>query len=420
VFGSAVRLRLNDGMKSAIAALMMAGAVAGGLAGPAAEITRFQFPSGPVKPGFQPVAPGDRFTPERGYGFDFGTRPGGPTDDQPFYFSVALPEGNYHVAITFGDAHGATTNTVKAELRRLMLEHVVTRPGEFVTRTITVNLRTPAIAGGDHVHLKPREKQTEMVDWDDKLTLEFNGSRPGLAALAITPAKVPTVFILGDSTVCDQPLEPWNSWGQMLTRFFGPDVALANHAESGESIRSSLGARRFVKVFSLMQPGDWLLLQYGHNDMKDKATNALATYQANLEKIVAECRAKGGTPVLITSMERKAGLEHDTLAGYPQTVRDVAREQRTALIDLHAMSRVFYRALGSDLDQAFQDGTHHKAYGSYELAKCVAEGLHADKLPLAKFLTPDFTGFDPAKPDPVGTFAVPASPMHSDRKPDGN
>jgi hypothetical protein len=135
---------------------------------------------------------------------------------------------------------------------------------------------------------------------------------------------------------------------------------------------------------------------------------------------VAECRAKGGTPVLITSMERKAGLEHDTLAGYPQTVRDVAREQGTALIDLHAMSRVFYRALGPDLDQAFQDGTHHKAYGSYELAKCVAEGLHADKLPLAKFLTPDFTGFDPAKPDPVGTFAVPASPMHSDRKPDGN
>lgn len=399
---------------------MMTGVVACGISARAAAIRHFQFQPDPVKPGFQQVASGDSFTPGRGYGFDFGTRFASAPDGPPFYFSVVLPEGNYQVAITFGDAHDATTNTVKAELRRLMLERVVTRPGEFVTRTITVNLRTPAIAGGDHVHLKPREKQTEMVDWDDKLTLEFNGSRPGLAALVITPVKVPTVFILGDSTVCDQPLEPWNSWGQMLTRFFGPDVALANHAESGESIRSSLGARRFAKVFSLMQPGDWLLLQYGHNDMKDKATNALATYKANLEKIIEECRAKGGTPVLITSMERKAGLEHDTLAGYPQTVRDVAREQGTALIDLHAMSRVFYRALGSDLDQAFQDGTHHKAYGSYELAKCVAEGIRANKLPLAKYLTADFTGFDPTKPDPVGAFAVPASPMHSDRKPDGN
>jgi lysophospholipase L1-like esterase len=347
-------------------------------------------------------------------------REGGVTAAQPFCFSVALAEGDYRVAITFGDAKMATTNTVKAELRRLMLERVITRPGEFVTRIIAVNLRTPVIAGGDHVRLKQRERDTEMVDWDDKLTLEFSGVRPGLAALEITPATVPTVFILGDSTVCDQPLEPWNSWGQMLPRFFKPDVAVANHAESGETIRSSLGAKRFAKVFSLMRPGDWLLIQYGHNDMKDKGANALAIYKANLRKIVAQTRTKGATPVLITSMERKAGVEGDTLGDYPQAVRDVAREDSVALIDLHAMSKVLYRALGPDLGKAFQDGTHHNAYGSYELAKCVAAGIRQNRLSLAGHLSEDFAEFDPAKPDPTERFDVPPSLMRSEAKPDGN
>ena len=103
-----------------------------------------------------------------------------------------------------------------------------------------------------------------------------------------------------------------------------------------------------------MKSGDYLFVQFGHNDQKDKATNALAVYKANLKNIVTRTRAHGGTPVLVTSMERKGGVEHDTLAGYPQTVRDVAQEENCALVDLNAMSRIFYKALGADLDKAFQ------------------------------------------------------------------
>jgi lysophospholipase L1-like esterase len=73
-------------------------------------------------------------------------------------------------------------------------------------------------------------------------------------------------------------------------------------AQSGESIKSSLNARRFEKIFNLMKPGNWLLVQFGHNDMKDRVPDALATYRANLKSILARTRAKGGTPVLITSM----------------------------------------------------------------------------------------------------------------------
>src|SRR5262249_47654963 len=157
------------------------------------------------------------------------------------------------------------------------------------------------IAGGGNVKLKPREKTDEAWAWDDKLTLEFNGDKPCLCALQIEPAAdIPTVYLLGDSTVCDQPLEPWNSWGQMLPRFFQPGVVVSNQAESGESLRSSLGAKRLDKVLSTMKPGDYLFIQYGHNDMKEKGegVGAFTTYKADLKKFIAGARQHGGIPVL--------------------------------------------------------------------------------------------------------------------------
>ena len=170
---------------------------------------------------------------------------------------------------------------------------------------------------------------------------------------------------------------------------------------------------------SIIQPGDYLFIQFGHNDQKSHAPNALEIYRQNLQNVIARTHSLGGTPVLITSMERKAGVDADTLAGYPDAVRDVARTEHCALIDLNAMSRVFYRALDGNLDKAFQDGTHHNNYGSYELAKCVALGIQQDKLPLAKWLVDDFH-FDPAHPDDVNTFEMAVSPNASTLKPLGN
>jgi lysophospholipase L1-like esterase len=381
---------------------------------------KFDFGDGQPMSGWTQVSPTTLYSAEAGFGFEPGaavqTTNGAAVSDKPFYFSTKLPEGNYRVTAMF---NGESTVTVKSELRRLMLEKISAAAGKSSARAFIANVRTPNISESNHVHLKQREQDSEMMDWDEKLTLEFNGAHPSLASLEIQSVTVPTVFITGDSTVCDQSGEPWNSWGQMLPRFFKPEVAVANYAESGETIRSSLGAQRFEKVFSLMKPGDYLFVQFGHNDMKDKATNALETYKTNLKKLVARTRELGGTPVLVTSMERKGGVERDTLAGYPQTVRDVAKEENCALIDLHAMSRIFYKALGADIGKAFQDGTHHNNYGSYELAKCIARGIQQDKLPLAKFLVDDFN-FDPAKPDDVNNFEMPASPTVSNLKPLGN
>jgi lysophospholipase L1-like esterase len=389
-----------------------------------AQQTTFKFNFGSTaKAGWTQVSPSTSYSTESGFGFEPGAKISEETNssgsDQPFYFSVKLPEGNYAVTATLG-GNEESMATVKAELRRLMVEKLHIPAGKSETRTFIVNIRTPQISASNHVHLKPREQTNEFWAWDDKMTLEFNGTHPSLRSLEIEPAKVPTVFLLGDSTVCDQPAESWNSWGQMLTRFFKPEIAIANHAESGETIANSLRAQRFEKVFSLMKPGDYLFVQFGHNDMKNHATNALEIYAADLKKVVARTRELGGTPVLVTSMERKNGVEQDTLAGYPDAVRAVAASEHCALIDLNKMSRVFYQALGTDLDKAFQDGTHHNNYGSYELAKCIVKGIQDDKLPLAKFIADDFKGFDPAHPDPVADFQMPASPVSSSNKPLGN
>jgi lysophospholipase L1-like esterase len=206
----------------------------------------------------------------------------------------------------------------------------------------------------------------------------------------------------------------------MLPRFLRPEIVVANHAESGESIRSSLGAGRVDKVMSLIKPGDYLFVQFGHNDMKDRSPNALATYKSNYKKLVADVRAKGATPVLITSMERKAGVKADTLGDYPETVRRVAWEDKVALIDLHAVSKVLYTAWGENIDKAFQDGTHHNNYGSYELAKCIVEGIKQNVPDLTKYIVDDFKEFDPSHPDPIDSFNMPASPARTIQAPEGN
>ncbi|MCW1924678.1 rhamnogalacturonan acetylesterase [Luteolibacter arcticus] len=373
---------------------------------------KFDFGGGKPAAGFTAVHASDRYEEAKGFGFDLVGKPVEEADHVTgaggYFFSLAVPEGCYEVTVV--PAKGVDL-TVKSESRRLMLEAV------RETSRFTVHVRQPAFPGGA-VKLKDREKP--YLHWDNKITLEFNGPKPDVDRVEIRVVEVPVIHVLGDSTVTDQSKEPWNSWGQMLPRFFGPGVAVANHAESGESIRSSLGAKRFEKVYRSMKKGDYVLVQFGHNDMKDKRPDALETYRSNLASIVKQVRELGGTPVLITSMERKGGVKSDTLGGYPDAVRSVAKEMDVALVDLHAMSRTLYQALGDKVGAAFQDGTHHNNYGSYELAKCVVEGIRTKIPELAKQLRPEVTRFDPAKPDKPEDFHYPASPMKDLTKPDGD
>ncbi len=433
-------------------------------------IAKFQFGSGTVAPGYTQVLPDMEYTAERGFGFEKGSsvvsvdRSGSKaarlvakiasvfhredplhghfvTSDKPFYFSARVPEeGNYRVTVTLGDRSGESTTTIKAELRRLMVEKIHTEPGKFATVSFIVNTRTPKIpAVGEIaagvVKLKaPRESVQEGWAWDNLLTLEFNNARPALCAVEIAKVDVPTVFIIGDSTVCDQSREPFNSWGQMLPNFLKPDIAVANHAESGETYRDSIGRRRLDKMLSLMKPGDYLLMQFGHNDQKQIAAHSggpFTTYKAEIKVHVDRVRAHGGIPVIISPMERRNynpdGSFKPTLSDYAEASRQAASELKVAFIDLNARSMVFYRALG--MDKAYlafagtglkRDATHHDNYGSYELAKIIVQGIRDDGLPLASHIVDDFAGFDPSHPDPVETFALPPSPLVTNLRPLGD
>lgn len=438
-------------------------ALAGGLALPSGlraadeTVSRFEFGDGPVAPGYTAVLPGDAFTKERGYGFEAGAAvnsvsQAGPGDgnplhahavasDRPFYFSARVPEeGNYRVTVILGDPTAASLTTIKAELRRLMVEKVATQPGEFTTVTFIVNTRTPKIpAIGDIkagvVKLKaPRESVQEAWDWDDLITLEFNNRHPAVSAIEITRVDVPTVFIIGDSTVCDQSREPFNSWGQMLPNFFAPDIAVANHGESGETYRDSIGRRRLDKMLSLMKPGDYLLMQFGHNDQKQIAAGTggpFTTYKAEIKVHVDAVRAHGGIPVIISPMERRNynadGSFRPTLADYAEASRQAAKELNVAFIDLNAQSILFYQALGqAKAYLAFagtglkRDATHHDNYGSYELAQIIIQGIRDNHLPLASHIKASFAGYDPRHPDPVDTFAMPPSPLATNQRPLGD
>jgi lysophospholipase L1-like esterase len=372
------------------------------------------------------VLPTATYSNDAGYGYE----PNSKADQSPFYFSVKVPqEGNYKVTVTLGDNQAASITTVKAELRRLMLERIRTAPGQFETRSFIVNVRRPQISTGGEVRLKDREKISEAWAWDDRITLEFADEHPAVARMEIGKAdQIPTIFIAGDSTSTDQALEPFNSWGQMLTRFFKPDIGIANHGESGESLKGFIGERRFAKVMSVIRPGDYLLVQMGHNDQKEKGegAGAFTTYKDDLKRLIAGAREHGATPVLITSMNRltfdDAGKITNSLGDYPEAVRQTAKEENVALIDLNAMSKPFYEALGPvEAHKAFagKDTTHHDNYGSYELAKCIVEGIKQAKLPIAKYLV-DTPPFDPAHPDPVGQFDIPAEPRAGALKPYGN
>ena len=403
---------------------------------------KFDFGGGKLEKGFTQVTENDVYTPEKGFGFEpnqsilcydrndkNALRTDFCTSRKPFYFSAKVSEGNYRVTVTFGDQNESSALVVKAELRRLMLEKAETAKGEFRAATFIVNVRNPEFLGGA-VKLKDREKTLESAAWDDKLTLEFNGAAPKINAVRIEKIdRLPTVFLMGDSTVSDQPREPYASWGQMLTAFFKPTVAVANHAESGESLRSSLGAGRLDKVLSLLKKGDFVLIQFAHNDEKEKGVGAgaMTTFKASLKQYVAAIRAKGGTPVLITPMHRRTFGEDGKITNshgeYPEAVRLAAKEESLALIDLTALSKDFYEALGKKRSGvAFKegDGTHHNNYGAYELARMIADSIRRQKLPLAKYLIADLPPFDPRKPDSFEAFRVPASPLATDVKPLGN
>lgn len=377
-----------------------------------------------------------------GYGYDYKTAPA-KKGDKPFFFSVRVPDGNYKVTVKLGDKKRKGSTVVRAESRRLMLDRVDTKKGKFEERSFVVNKRSRAINLKDSVRINPREVGTPT--WDNKLTFEFTGEAPAVESITIRPVEendsVTTLFYCGDSTVVDQTGEPWASWGQMIPVFFDDNIAVANNAESGERTTSFMASKRFEKVMSMAKPGDWVFIEFGHNDEKDKApgSGAWYNYTHNLKTMIDRARAAGLNPVLLTPTARrhfeKDGTLRDTHGDYPAAMKEVARRENVPLIDLDAMTRTLYTAMGVEgskkafvhypagtypgQEKALADNTHFNTFGAMQVAKCVLEGMKTATPELMKHVV-NFSGFSPSTPDSPESFYWRDSAVIDFKKPYGN
>lgn len=361
---------------------------------------------------------------------------------KPFYYSVEVPDGNYKVTVTLGSKKRAAATVVRAEARRLFIDETVTKKNRPVTVSFIVNKHSARINDRTSVKLKTDEQGSP--NWDDKLTLEFTGAAPAVEHIHIErDTTATTLWLCGNSTVVDQPKEPYTSWGQMVPVWFNDKMAVGNLAESGLTAGSFLAQNRLDKILSMMKKGDYVFCEFGHNDQKEKGPGMGAWYNFafNLKKYIDLVRAKGGTIVFVTPTQRRFFDKTrtkilETHGDYPDAMRAVARREHVPVIELHDMTRTFFETLGYENStralvhypmgtfpyqtKALADNTHFNPYGAYEVAKMVVMGMKALRLPIVKDLRPDWKDYDPAKPDDFKTFKWYPSSRIDVRKPDGN
>ncbi|WP_123739093.1 rhamnogalacturonan acetylesterase [Salana multivorans] len=220
-----------------------------------------------------------------------------------------------------------------------------------------------------------------------------------------TPATTRTIHLAGDSTVAPGPLDDTGvaGWGAALHEYV--DLPVANRAIGGATTASFVADGRWRATLDAIEPGDLVLIQFGHNDQKEESLDAEGGYRANLARFVAQVGDRGGRPVLLTSVERclftDAGELRVSHGPYPRAVRRLARDADVPLIDLTVFTRWLYQHLGPagserlfghrNPDDGSPDHTHFGAAGARTVAAYVAQefrailGLDDDVAPLGSW-----------------------------------
>ena len=187
-------------------------------------------------------------------------------------------------------------------------------------------------------------------------------------------AQKKTIYTIGDSTMADKikPSEnPEKGWCQVLPSFFDLNkVTIDNRAVNGRSTKSFISEKRWESVYKSLKPGDYVFIQFGHNDEKvadsTRYTNPHTAYRYNLIRFVTETREKGGIPILFSSIARRNFNEHGVLIGthgdYPLETRWVAQEYKVPFIDLEADTEALEQSYGveksKELHLHFKPGEH--------------------------------------------------------------
>jgi lysophospholipase L1-like esterase len=220
-----------------------------------------------------------------------------------------------------------------------------------------------------------------------------------------------TVFLAGDSTVATYPADraPLAGWGQFIGASFTDRATIRNAAESGRSSKSFMDEGKMQPVWDEIKKGDYLLIQFGHNDEKtdeERHTDPYTTYKSYLRQYIDGARERGAFPVLVTPMNRRNFNANGTLAmthgAYPAAMIQLGKEMNVPVIDLHQSSKKLFEQLGDEptkklflwlapgenanYPEGSKDNTHFNEYGASEMAKLVVQGVRETKLPLAAYL----------------------------------
>src|SRR6266478_1081587 len=227
-----------------------------------------------------------------------------------------------------------------------------------------------------------------------------------------------TIYLAGDSTMAQKlpAKRPETGWGEMLEKFFQDDkVKIENRAQNGRSTRTFIGENRWQGIVDQLQPGDYVFIQFGHNDESKEKTDRYtppADYRNNLIKFVSDARARKAFPVLLTPVMRRRfndkGEVQDTHGEYPDIVRGVATEYDVPLIDMHRRSAVVLAQFGPEKSRSLflqlkpnenpnypkgiEDNTHFNPLGADIMARLAVDGIRDLKLGLARYLKPSPEG----------------------------
>lgn len=392
----------------------------------AAENYKFDFGEGPVAAGYTQVKANTKYSDSQGFGFESGTVSSVDRlwDDDlttdfltakgDMVFSVALPQGNYEVTFILGDGENESETTVWAENRKLMLDRITLAGGVFSRQTVSLRrMETRSMDGSVTMSIKDREK--DYRTWDKKLTFVISGKAPAVAGIEIKRNdNVTTLWLCGNSTVVDQLTAPWAGWGQMAPGFFKSSLAIANYAESGLTASGFYSMKRLAKILAEVKKGDFVTVQFAHNDQKNQ--NDVNNYEATLTKYANEIKAKGATPLFVTSTARQNETDPKTaVGGLPERMRALGKKLGVTVLDLNQHSITLGKALGGNKEKMYMytasDKTHFCEYGAYELARANIEEIKAKVPELAKHLRDDHEAFDSSKPDPLDVLTRAKKPI---------
>ncbi|WP_222536682.1 rhamnogalacturonan acetylesterase [Pedobacter polysacchareus] len=231
---------------------------------------------------------------------------------------------------------------------------------------------------------------------------------------AFIPFRKPiNVWMIGDSTMCnyESSRAPLTGWGMPFAGFFSTEVQFNNRAKGGRSTRTFLSEKRWENLADSLSKGDYVLIQFGHNDeakeekYKDRYT-PVADYKVNLGRFIKESRAKNTIPVLITPVSRMSfdqnGQAKETHAEYTAAVYEVARMYGVPLIDLDRDSRALYQKMGPEATKKLfmqlepaahpnypegkKDNTHFNEFGARKIAQLVLSEMKKQQLELCNYI----------------------------------